>query len=959
MSLNKLLLASVASVSLLAAGVVAVQAQPARPAAAAAANAWAHVGSDLAPQSDVRFGQLPNGMRYAILRNATPSGQASLRLRFGSGSLDEADDQLGYAHFMEHMAFNGSTHVPEGEMIRLLERAGLSFGADTNASTSWEETIYKLDLPRTDAQTVDTSLMLLRETAGEATIAPAAVDRERGVVLSEERTRATPGYRNAIAGLRFLLQGQRAGDRVPIGTVESLRSPNAAARIRDYYRAYYRPDNATLIAVGDFDPADMERRIRERFGDWRGAGPAPSAADLGRIAQRGRTVQVFTEPGVPTSAQIGWIQPPDVREETRAIRREDTLHALGLAVLNRRLERIARGDNPPFISANSGHDTVFRSVDATQLQVVTAPDKLREGMTAAVLEQRRLVQFGVTQSELDREIAEYRTQLTQAVAAAATRRTPQLADAIVRTIGENDVFTSPQTDLEEFERDVRGLTAAQVSAELPGLFSGSGPLVFVSTPTPIPGGEAAVTQAFDAALAQPVTAASAQAAVAWPYERFGAPGAVAERREVADLQTTFVRFANGVRLTVRPSQLRRDEVLVNVRIGDGIISQPTNSYDATWNAPLAFPAGGMRDLTADQLEQALASTTYSASFGVDDDAFTLTGRTRPQDFARQMQVLTAYVAYPGWRPQGFERMRSFAPAIQDQLATSPSGVLNRDLNGLLHSGDPRFGTPTLAEMQASRLQDLRALVDPAFEHGPIEVVVVGDITVDEAIRQTAATFGALPGPRQPEAGPDAPGRRVSFPAAVREPVRLTHRGRADQGAAFIAWRTTDFPSDPQGQRVLRLLQQVLSLRLIDEIREAQGVTYSPQVRLDASWDYPGYGYVGALIEAPPERLTPFLADAERIAAALRDTPVTADELARARNPWLEQRQRLLQSNEYWLGALADAQTQPNRLAAIREQIPGLQRVTSADIQAAARRYLNPDRRWSLVVVPEAQAAAAR
>ena len=181
------------------------RAAPAQPQAAAPAAApapvqlkpgqWPQALSDLPAAPDIRFGALPNGMRYAIQKNATPPGQASLRLHFDAGSLMETDAQAGLAHFLEHMAFNGSKDVPEGEMIKMLERHGLAFGADTNASTSWDETVYMLDLPKTDESTVDDSLKLLRQTASELTIAPDAVDRERGVVLSEERSRDTPAYR--------------------------------------------------------------------------------------------------------------------------------------------------------------------------------------------------------------------------------------------------------------------------------------------------------------------------------------------------------------------------------------------------------------------------------------------------------------------------------------------------------------------------------------------------------------------------------------------------------------------------------------------------------------------------------------------------------------------------------------------------------------------------------------------
>jgi zinc protease len=185
---------------------------------------WPQARSDLKADPDVRFGALPNGMRYAIRKQTIPPGQAAVRLWIGAGSLMESERQLGLAHFLEHMAFNGSRGVKEGEMIKMLERLGLAFGADTNASTSFSQTIYKLDLPRTDAETVDTSLMLMRETVGALTLDPAAIDRERGIVLSEERARDTPGYRVLRQQLQFYFPGQRLPQRLPIGTVEVLRT---------------------------------------------------------------------------------------------------------------------------------------------------------------------------------------------------------------------------------------------------------------------------------------------------------------------------------------------------------------------------------------------------------------------------------------------------------------------------------------------------------------------------------------------------------------------------------------------------------------------------------------------------------------------------------------------------------------------------------------------------------------
>ena len=217
-------------IAAVALGTIAVSSTPVL--AEQPSHQWPQTQSDIPADPDVRFGVLPNGMRYAIMHNATPPGQAAIRFRIGSGSLDESDDQQGLAHFLEHMAFKGSAHVPEGEMIRILQRKGLAFGPDTNANTAYDETVYSLDLPEVDSDTLSTGLMLMRETASELTLDAGAFDRERGVILSEERLRDTPQYRAAIGITNILLEGQRAASRSPIGKVDIIKTA-PVDRVRD------------------------------------------------------------------------------------------------------------------------------------------------------------------------------------------------------------------------------------------------------------------------------------------------------------------------------------------------------------------------------------------------------------------------------------------------------------------------------------------------------------------------------------------------------------------------------------------------------------------------------------------------------------------------------------------------------------------------------------------------------
>ncbi|MBI1200802.1 MAG: insulinase family protein [Phenylobacterium sp.] len=932
----------------------AAAASPAPAAAKLAPGAWPQSESDLRADPAIRFGALPNGMRYAIRRQQVPAGQAALRLWIGAGSMMETDSQQGLAHFLEHMAFNGSKEIKEGEMVKILERLGLAFGADTNASTGFSQTVYKLDLPRTDDETLDTALKVLRETAFDLTIAPDAVDRERGVVLSEERLRDTPGYRAVVERLKFLLKGQRLPQRLPIGQVEVLKTA-PASRIADFYHHWYRPERAVLVAVGDFDVDAMEAKIRAGFGGWTDAAPALPDPPQGPVAPRGAQARLFVDPGVNQSLQIAWVGPPDLAPDTRAKRRQDMIETLGLSVLNRRYSAIARASDPPFLSAGAFKGDQDDAAEVATISVNAEPGHWRQAMQAAEREQRRLVQYGVRQDELDREIEEVRAGLKAEAAGAATRRPAELAGEILQSLPDDTVVTSPDDDLAEFEAAVKGLTAETVNAALKHVFQGQGPLVFMTSPKPIEGGEATVLAALNTSLQVAVTPPVQPSQVAWPYASFGAPGKVAERREIKDLGTTFVRFANGVRLTVKPTAFQDDEVLVRVNIGDGMLGLPADRQSPYW-ATNALIEGGLRKIGVEDMERVLASKVYGARFSLTDDSFALTGATRTGDLPTQLQVLAAYLTEPAWRDAAFLRLKAAVKTFRDQYDSTDGGVLARDLAGIIHDGDRRWTFPAAADIADASLSDVQAGVTPQLRDGPVEVVIVGDITVDQAIAETAATFGALP-PR-PAPGPvETAEATVSYPQANAQPLVLTHKGRADQAIGYIGWRTTDYWEDPQKARDVAVLREIMELRLIEDLREGQGVTYSPQVTSQHSLVWKGWGYIAATVEAPPDKLADFFADAQKIAADLREHEVTADELTRAKRPRIDGLEKARLTNSYWLDQLSDAQADPRRLDVIREIIPGTQKVTAADVMRAARAWLKPDAAFKLTVEPTAVVAA--
>lgn len=929
-----LLLAAASFAALTAASPTLAQAQT------APSDPFAQATSDIPADADVRFGVLPNGMQYALMRNATPPGQASIRLRIDAGSLMENEDQLGLAHFMEHMAFNGTTNIPENELLRILERRGLQFGADTNASTGFDETVYMLEIPNADAGTIDDSLRILREQMSEALMAPEAVDAERNVIVGEERLRNTPGLRSIKAQLGLYAPGQRIANRLPIGDLDIIRTA-PRERFVEFYRGYYRPERATFIAVGDFDVDEMEAKVRAAFESWEGQGPAGPEPDLGTVAPRGPETRILVEPGVQSSIELGFIRNPDRDLDTVAERRENLYRRLGIAVLNRRLGEIARGDNPPFIEASAGEFELADSFAAASVSARYNVGEWKRALETIEQEQRRLVQYGVSDAELQREITATRTALETAVAGAATRRTPLLAGSLANTVNGKVVFTSPQTNLDLFNAAVEGLTAATINETLPQVFQGEGPMALVVTPEAIEGGEAAVTAALEASRQTPVAAPAVQAQLDWPYDAFGAPGAIAERREIAEVGATVVTFANGVTVTVKPTEFRDEQILVRVDTGIGELGQPTDRPVAEGLGSNIFTAGGLGRLSMDEISRVLNGRVYSAGFNVGADRYTLSGATRPADLPLQMQVLAAYLTDPGLRPAPFQLLKSAYGQQLVQARATPGGAFAVDGGAIFSSGDARDGLPPADAVAGWTNDELKAEITRGLASGPVHITVVGDVTVDDVIAAVAPTFGAL-APRGADASPLPGADQKRFPAPTAQPIGLTHTGPAEQALAVVAWPTTDTIGDRTEARQLSVLAAVLRLRVLEEIREKQALAYSPGVGAQSSDVFPDYGFMLVQGEIARDKLDAFNAAVDAIAAGLRDAPPEEDELNRARLPTIERLRLSQATNEYWLTQLADVAERPADAAEITRHIAVLEAITPADIQRLAQRYLRPE-----------------
>ncbi len=909
--------------------------------------------SDLQPDPAAVWGRLPNGLRYVILPNKEPKARASLRLVVGSGSLYETDAQQGLAHFLEHLAFDGSAHYPPGTLVEYLQRLGMGFGADTNAYTGFDATVYLLELPDTAPATLADGFQVFADYASGLLLDPAQINKERGIVLAEKRTRDSVEYRTSVAEYQFLLGESRFPERMPIGLAPVIEQAQRPV-IDDFYNTWYRPDNMAVVAVGDCAPAAVAAQIQAVFGSLAARAPARPQPDLGRIpAAPGLHVKFFPEPeAARVTVALHTVTPFGGEPDTAANRLKYLPRDLAFQMLNRRLSILAKKEGAPFTNGYADADESYRFYRDVAMVLNCRPESWRGALDTAEQELRRAREFGFQPAELREATAEYLNRLEQSAASASTRRSNRLAGQLVSCLLNDSVFTTPAADLALYRPALEKVTVDDCLQALRTAWDTQQRYLFVtgnldlSKETPSP--EQAITSAYEASHAVALQPPPKLAEAAFAYTDFGPAGKVVHDEEVADLGVRLIQFANGVRLNLKRTDFEANTIRVHIRLGTGRLTEPAaREPGLAMLANLTFIAGGLGKHSIDDLQRLFAGKTVGLNFNVGDDAFVFGGTTNRQDLLAQLQLLAAYVADPGYRPEALRQARKVLEQMYTRFAHTPSGPMQTEVPRLLAHGDPRFGLPPAADLQSRDLAEVRTWLAPQLADGAVEIAIAGDIDVDATIADVARTLGALP-PRSAKPALTAE-REVSFP----DPFTKTFEVPTEipKGLVTLFWPTTD-ARDVSVARRLALLAQVMSDRLRVKIREEMGDAYSPFAFSAPSETYRHYGYLGAQITIDPAQAQKIVDSVLAIAADLREHGVTPDELERAKQPILTTLRESARTNAYWLNSvIASCQEFPQRLDWCRTRYRDFESITKAEIDKMAEEYLDPARSFRVIVLP--------
>jgi len=927
---------------------------------------WLYRGSDVPVDTAWLFGEMENGLRYAVRRNGVPPGQVSIRVRIDAGSLHERDFEQGYAHLLEHLLFRESKYLGQAEAIAAWQRLGATFGSDANAETSPTHTAYKLDVPNINQAKLTESFKYLSGMIREPVLNDANVAAERPIVLAEKRERGGAGERVSQLFRRTLYAGQRLATRSPIGTVATLEAATGE-RVSEFHRRWYRPENAVVVVVGDADPMVLAGLVEQWFGDWEGRGEAALAPDFGDPVAPADAVAA-AQSGLPIG-EVGVAVEADLtRNLTYAIMRpwrpvNDTivynegllLDALAQAIINRRLEARARSGGT-YLRAFVGQDDLSRSTDATFVSI--AP--LTDDWQAAVTDVRGVLADAITnpptQEEIDREAAEFAVAFENEVEQERVLAASKLADSIVNAVDIRETVAAPKVVRDVFQGMKDRLTPEEVLTRTKALFKGDVVRSVYVTPAALEADEGAIRLALSSAAKVDSTARLAAESINFEdLPAIGEPGKITSQTPLQILEVEQVNFDNGVRALVWASDAEPGRVSVKVRFGAGYRAfNADNAVYATMGQG-ALVQSGIGELGLNEIDLLATGRKLGFDFGISDAVFTMSAQTRSSDVEDQLYLFAAKLATPRWDPEPVLRAKAALELAYNSYATSPGGIINRDLQYLVTDKDPRFATPDSEALAGVTPERFREVWEPLLKQGAIEVLVFGEFDKDAIIAKLAETFGALPA-REP-IPTDIANRVPSFPKGEALPSVLTHRGDANQAAAVIAYKSGGGIRSLRESRQIHILTKLFNNRLMDALREKAGASYSPQVFSQWPTDIPAGGTITALAQIEPEVLPLFFSEADRIAKDLAANPPTDDELKRVTGPLAELIRRQSTGNLFWLYNLEGASYDPRRVTLLRSLLSDYSQTTPKIMQFLADRYFVQGAPLRLAIIPEGQELA--
>ena len=908
---------------------------------------------------EVRTGRLDNGLTYYIRHNEKPKGQADFYILHNVGAIQEEDDQQGLAHFLEHMAFNGTKNLPGKQLIEYLETVGVKFGYNLNAGTSWDQTVYNIsDVPTSRQGIIDSAMLILHDWSHFIALRPEEIDSERGVIMEELRTRDGASWRSTMKLLQALGKGTRYEHRNLIGYLDGLKSFEHDALER-FYKKWYRPDYQAIVIVGDLDAEATEARLKSLMADI--PAPAADAAQKEVIVvpdNEEPIVSIYTDPEMQGSRVQLFIKRPAMPTQMNdkvAWEVVNVIESFLTTMENARLQEIAMQPDAPFLGAGMGSGDVIGiipTLNATAFTAMTQDGKLAEGFEALYTEMEKIRRHGFTQSEFERAQENLMRQVERTYANRNDRTNEQFVNIYLENYRKNEPMPDAETEWKLDSMLIKMLNVETVNAFAKETIQPTNQVIVITAPEKE--GIANPTEEEILAIREKVTASEIEAyeddVVKEPLipegtQLKGSP--VKKTVENKEYGATVWTLANGTQIVVKPTKFKADEVRMNAQSKGGLSILPNAEYYMGEMMPAVSSMSGVGKFSATELRKQLSGKSATVQPSVGEYASAVNASCSPKDIETMLQLVYLNFTQPRFDRNDYDNLMKMLRTQLENAKSNPDFQRQEKLIDVLYGHNPRRQVISTELLDEFSFEALPAIYKKLYPDGnSFRFTFVGNIDPETLKPLVEKYIGSIPASKKPMTFADD----KAYP--VKGEVTEDFSTPMQQPKVSVNYTFTgDMDYSLENKAALSFLTQALNSRYLVSIREEKGGTYGVQVYGSTDW-IPRETYTMTIAfdtnaEMADELCEIILKELRTIA---EEGPLTED-IEKHREFMLKNWKNSLDENGPWMQYLQAKYGSGLDYLAGQEQ--AIRSLTNADVQALAKKILDDGNMVKVVMRPEA------
>ncbi|MDP4211881.1 MAG: insulinase family protein [Bacteroidota bacterium] len=897
----------------------------------------------------IRKGKLANGFTYYIRKNTEPARRVQLYLVNKVGSILEKDNQRGLAHFMEHMSFNGTKHFPKNDLVHYLQKSGVRFGADLNAYTSFDETVYQLPIPTDEPALLKNGLQIMRDWAGNATLDTGEINSERGVVLEEKRLGKGAQERMRVKTFPVILNHSRYSDRIPIGVDEVLNNFKKPS-ILDFYKTWYRPDLQALIVVGDINVDSMEVRIKKLFGDLKNPpDEKPRIKYTIPLNNKNQFVAVTDKEFPYTVIQV-MIKRKEVVAKTKQEYDQLTNRELFNQMLAARIAELSQQPNPPFIQAAAEMGGFLGGLDAFIVSVVSKPGLLEKSFESVWQLIQQLKQFGFTEGELNRAKTSYLSYFASAVREKDKRNSQQLVEEYTRNFLTGESAPGIEAEYDLVDAHLKTVKLADINALAPLYIADSNRDVVIMAPqkdsASLPG-EGTVNGWIKIVGDRKLSPYEDEFKKESLLSSLPPAGKVTDVKKLKDIDVTVITLSNGMKVVLKPTDFKNDEIRFNAFSPGGSSLYPDSDFESASSAAYLVENSGLSHFKPTDFPKLLSGKQLNVEPYISERSEGVRGVSTPKDLETAFQLIHLYFTSPRKDSVIFKNIIDQSENEIADRYNDPANVYSDTVAAVLGDYSIRRTGPSLEKLHQINLDKSLAIYRERFANaGNFTFLFTGNFAVDSIRPLLEKYLGSLPSTGKKEEARDL---KIHIPTGVREAI--ARKGKEPKATVRLVI-SGDYTYSPENNIQLTALSEILQFRITDRLREKEGGTYSPSVRVSYN-KYPANRYVFTILfGCGPENVDKLIADTKEEINKLKTEGATALDITKFSTEEQRQYELHLKENPFWLNWLSAQFENGDDPAVILNYPQLIKEVTTSSVKASANEYLNENNFIKLLLLPE-------